>query len=60
MKADYQEKTNKEIQILLERISVKCKNFKDQNLNAWHGDLGFCLTELQQIDSFINDKYLNK
>ena len=59
-KTNYQKNLNDDIQILLKRIAIKCENFASKNCNTWHGDLGLCLEDLKEIDSFINDKYLTK
>ena len=51
---------NQEIKALLKRIGTKCSNFAKQNKNPNFGDLGYVLTELKDIDNFLNDKYLTK
>ena len=48
----------KEIIRLLKRIEKKSVNFTQQHINAWTGDLGSTFQDLQEIDSFLNDKYL--
>lgn len=48
----------KEIKRLLKRIEKKSVNFTKQHINAWTGDLGSTLQNLQEIDSFLNVKYL--
>lgn len=49
---------NSEIQKLLKRISTKTKNFAKQEGNPNFGDLGAVLSDLQNIDHFLSDKYL--
>ena len=51
---------NAEIQRLIKRISIKSKNFAKQTANPNFGDLGSVLSDLIEIDSFLNDKYLTK
>lgn len=49
----------KEIENLLNRIRVKTENFSERERNPYYDDLSSVLTELRDIDSFLNDKYLN-
>jgi len=52
------EKQNKEVERLLERIKTKCANFAKQAESPYYGDLNQVISELHEIDSFLNDKYL--
>lgn len=54
------EKQNQEVQRLLERIKTKCENFAKQAESAYYGDLNQVISELHQIDQFLNDKYLTE
>lgn len=54
------EKQNQEVQRLLERIKTKCKNFAKQAESAYYGDLNQVISELHEIDQFLNDKYLTE
>jgi hypothetical protein len=49
----------KEIEILLNRIKIKSKNFSVIEMNPYYEDLSYVLYELKEIDAFLNDKYLN-
>lgn len=50
----------KEIENLLNRIKIKTKNFSEREENPYFDDLSHVLSELKDIDNFINDKYLLK
>ena len=50
----------KEIENLLNRIRIKTKNFSEIEENPYFDDLSYILSELKDIDNFINDKYLHK
>lgn len=47
------------IQLLINRIQEKSENFFNQNKDTWFGDLGYVADELESIDKFLSDKYLN-
>ena len=49
----------KEIEKLLNRIKIKSKNFSETTQNTYYDDLSYVLNELKDIDTFLNDKYLN-
>ena len=50
----------KEIENLLNSIRIKTKNFSEIEENPYFDDLSYILSELKDIDNFINDKYLHK
>ena len=50
----------KEIENLLNRIKIKTKNFSEIEKNPKFDDLSYILSELKDIDNFINDKYMIK
>jgi len=54
------EKQNQEVQRLLERIKTKCENFAKQAESAYYGDLNQVISELHEIDQFLNNKYLTE
>jgi len=54
------EKQNQEVQRLLERIKTKCENFAKQAESAYYGDLNQVISELHEIDKFLNNKYLTE
>ena len=49
----------KEIENLLNRIKTKTKNFSVSEKNPYFEELLWVLSELKNIDDFMNDKYLN-
>lgn len=52
------EKQNEDIQKLLKRISVKSENFAKENKGKHFDDLATTRKELEEIDSFLNNRYL--
>lgn len=49
-----------QLKMKLKRIETKCENLNCQIKDTWAGDLGHVLNQLNEIDSFLNDKYLTK
>lgn len=48
-----------EIKKLLNRIDIKTKNFAEQTKDSpYYDDLYTVIEELKELDSFLNDKYL--
>ena len=54
---NYKEQYSK-IDILLDRIKTKTYNFSETIQNPFFEDLFFVIKELEDIDNFLDDKYL--